>query len=330
MIGLIPHKNFKVSIIIPCYNSLGFIEATLKSVQKQSYQDIEIIVIDDGSTDGSFEFLSKINSSKFSLVKNTGKGACAARNHGLKLAQGDYIQFLDADDLLSPKKIENQVKLLQKYPNRISVCSTSHFYEEPQKGRVTDKGFMFSTDKPEDFLLKLYGADGQNHNMVQTSAWLTPRQIIDKIGFWNEELLKDQDGEFFCRAVMASKGVIYEPKALNYYRKHKKGSNIANNKAREYLQSQLKALDSKALQLKAFSDSQAYKNAFALQYKLLAIDAFPHFLDLHRSCIKRSKVYGGSNHLPVLGGHVVEVVKKTFGWRIAKALSYGLHKILKY
>ncbi|RRO24656.1 glycosyltransferase family 2 protein [Flavobacteriaceae bacterium 14752] len=317
-----------VSVIIPNFNGLPFLNETIRSVQKQSYEKLEVIIVDDNSTDDSLDFLNSIDDNRFSVYKNLGKGACAARNYGLELASGEYIQFLDADDLLSTDKIEKQVDLLKKYPNRVAVCSTMHFYDNPENGKIVDRDFMFSTNQPEDFLLKLYGGNGEHHNMVQTNAWLTPKSILNKVGKWDESLSKDQDGEYFCRVVLASEGVCYSAEALNYYRKHVGGSNIANQKQRKNIESQLKALNAKANHLKKFADSQVYKNAFALQYKLLAINAYPKFKDVYKIANQQSKTHGGSKHLPALGGRIIESIKQVFGWRLAKQVSYWIHKVI--
>ena len=317
-----------VSVIIPNHNSLAFIPETLESVFNQTYKSIELIIVDDGSTDGSYEYLAQQNEPSLKVVKNPSKGACAARNYGLRLAKGAFVQFLDADDILDTKKIEIQVRAINENIDSIAVCSTRHFYDSINNGKITDTGFLHTTDDTASFLLKLYGADGLTHNMVQTSAWLTPKALLDKAGPWDETLTKDQDGEYFCRVVATANKVIYTPEVLNYYRKHLGGQNIANQRQRMHVESQLKALEAKANHLKKLADSQAYKNAFALQYKLLAIDAYPQFKDVYKIAIQQSKTLGGSKHLPVLGGRIIESIKQVFGWRMAKQFSYWIHKII--
>ena len=316
----------KVSVIIPCFNSLQFIKETLDSVLKQSYPNIEIIVIDDNSTDGSFEYLQTMENENFQFVKNKSKGACAARNYGFELSSGDYIQFLDADDLLSVDKIEAQVKALKNQKNSIAVCNTKHFYSTIEYGKITDKDYLFTTFNTKSFLLNLYGANNLP-NMIQTSAWLTPRGLITIAGPWDESLSKDQDGEFFCRVVAKADQVIYVPKVLNYYRKHILGQNIANQKQRKHLESQLKATNSKIIQLKSLEHTDDFKSAFSLQYKLIAIDAFPEFKDLSKKAMANCTALGGNDHLPILGGKIIEMVKKVLGWQHAKSLSYWVHKI---
>ncbi|WP_179004962.1 glycosyltransferase family 2 protein [Winogradskyella forsetii] len=318
-----------VSVIIPNYNGLEFIKETLNSVFQQSHKEIEVIVVDDGSTDGSFEYLSKVDKPNFRLLKNPSKGACAARNYGLSLATGDYIQFLDADDLLDLNKIEAQLQQLSNDENKVAVCSTRHFYANPQNGVITDTPFLFSTNKPQDFLLKLYGSDGQNHNMVAQHAWLSPKSVIDSAGFWDENLIKDQDGEFFCRVVMASQGICYAENVLCYYRKHRQKSNISGGKSKNHLLSQLKSLNSKADQLLVTQDTQAYKNAMALQYRLIAIGAYPEFKSISKKALNLSNQFGGSLYVPVLGGRIIEFIKLCFGWRTAKSFSTFVHKLIK-
>lgn len=318
-----------VSIIIPNYNSLKYIKETLDSVFNQTYKNLEVIVIDDGSTDGSFEWIAKLNQPNLLLVKNTKKGACAARNHGLRLAKGDYIQFLDADDVLDLNKIQAQLQLLENEPSKVALCSTRHFYETIDVGVVTDTPFLYSTDSPGAFLLNLYGGDGTNHNMVAQHAWLTPKSVMDKAGFWNEDLVKDQDGEFFCRVAMASKGICFAEGVLCYYRKHRSVGSISSGKTEKHISSQLQSLNSKAEQLIGFKDTEAFKNAMALQYKIIAIDAYPKYQSIYKTAIQKVKHYGGSAYTPVLGGKLIESIKHLFGWRAAKAFSVFAHNYIK-
>ncbi|BAO76192.1 glycosyltransferase family 2 protein [Winogradskyella sp. PG-2] len=317
----------KVSVIIPLYNAMPFFKETIDSVLRQTQDNLELIVIDDGSTDGALEHLEALNLPNLIITSNKGKGACAARNYGFQLSSGDYIQYLDADDLLSETKIETQVNLLKNNPKSIAVCSTKHFYNTIDNGKITDRPFLESTNNPKELLLNLFGADGKTQNMVQTSAWLTPRTLIEEAGPWDERLKKDQDGEFFCRVVTKAENVLYSPTVLNYYRKHVGGSNIASQKKRIHLESQLKALNSKAKQFSGLEKTQAYNNAMALQYKVLAINAYPKFKDFAKVCLNRSSEYGGSKYLPVLGGRIIEIIKTILGWKIAKSFSYWVHKI---
>jgi len=314
-----------VSIIMPIYNAYPYLKDSLFSSLNQTYADLEIIVIDDGSNDGSIDYLNEINDNRLFVYKNDKKGACSARNLGLKKAKGEFIQFLDADDILSLDKIEKQVNLLQKHPNRIAVCSTVHFYEDHLNGTITDSKFLYSTDNADDFLLNLYGGDGCNFEMISPNAWLTPKKIINKAGFWDEELIKDQDGEYFCRVVIASDGVCYEPNVFSYYRKYSKGNSISSGRTKNHILSQLRSIESKENQLSKYKHSEKYKAAFGIQYKLIAIESYPQFLDIYKKAIHKSKSLKELDYLPILGGRIIETIKKIFGWRTAKSFSYFIH-----
>ncbi len=165
--------------------------------------------MDDGSTDNSLNVAKKFGNKAISVFHQENKGASAARNKGLSEAAGEFIQFLDADDLLSHDKIEEQVKLLINNPNKIAVCSTVHFNDgedhEQQLSSPHEDAFLLD-DKPVHFLINLWGGYADHGSMVSSNAWLTPKHIIEKAGLWNEQLTLDDDGEFFCRALLNSEG----------------------------------------------------------------------------------------------------------------------------
>ena len=144
-----------VTVVIPNYNSLKYIKTTLECIFNQTHKNLEIIVVDDGSTDGSYEFIESLNRPNLKLEKNPTKGACAARNHGLRLANGKYVQFLDADDLLDLDKIGAQVKLIESTEDKVVVCSTRHFYKSTEEGIITDASFLYDTNNPSEFLLNI-------------------------------------------------------------------------------------------------------------------------------------------------------------------------------
>ena len=118
--------NEKISIIIPTYNRANLITQSVQSVLNQTYKNIEIIVIDDGSTDNTQKIINKINDKRIRYIKfNKNNGASYARNIGIKIAQGKYISFQDSDDLLNNKKLEKQVKNLKKNKSCLDFCKFS-------------------------------------------------------------------------------------------------------------------------------------------------------------------------------------------------------------
>ncbi|MGJ8548649.1 glycosyltransferase family 2 protein [Winogradskyella wichelsiae] len=312
----------KVSIIIPLYNASEYLKETMHSVLSQSYTNIEIMVIDDHSTDDSFNKALEFQSNTIIVKRNKGKGACAARNYGFELSTGEYIQFLDADDILSSDKIEKQVEALNGSKTELAVCNTVHFSGKPEDGKCVDQAYVYSTTKPEEFFINLWGGYALPMHMIQTSAWLTPRALIEKVGFWNETLAKDQDGEFFARVGLQSSGIIYVPEVKNYYRKHSTGKNIASQKKEIHLNSIFKSTELKAEYLFSKTESEASKRAIATQYKHVAIDAWPQYKNIFYEAIAKCEALGGSPYNPVLGGKVIEIIKRVLGWQIAKSVAF--------
>jgi glycosyltransferase involved in cell wall biosynthesis len=324
-------KRPLVTVIMPAYNAGKFIRETLDSVIRQTWPCLEVFVIDDGSSDNTPDLAREYESGFLRVIEQKNSGACVARNKGLELSTGKYIQFLDADDVLSPDKIESQVKILEKYPEYIGVCPTVHFMngEDYLSMKPRDESYwIHDTDDPADFLLRLYGGDGERW-MVQTSAWLTPSTITRAIGPWNESLLLDQDGEYFARAVLASKG-IRTSGGINYYRRFSMGGNISAkaNKV-ENLRSALLALELKAEYLGAHTRSERFQQAMATLYQEIAINAYPQFPDLVAECEVKVIKSGKKPDIPVLGGKIIELTKRLFGWKAAKLLRKGIHTLLK-
>jgi len=318
-----------VSVVIPAYNSAKHIESTLVSVFNQSYPNIEIFVVDDGSSDDTISIVSKYVPEKVTLVSQKNGGACKARNTGLKLSNGKYIQFLDADDLLSTDKISEQVKEIELYPDHLAVCTTVHFSDgtDPYAEPLPDEShYLFNPSDIPEFLARLWGADGILW-MVQTSAWLSPASLIIKSGPWDESILLDQDGEFFTRVMLAGKG-IRMCRGVNYYRKFVYGSNVASRAHKpENLKSKLRALDLKSSYVLQRGDNPRLRQAIANQYMQIAGEAYPAFKDICKDALQKCKAQGQPPVIPVFGGKTIETVKFILGWKTARWLSYHLHKL---
>jgi glycosyltransferase involved in cell wall biosynthesis len=322
--------NPLVSVIIPAYKAEVFIAETLDSVKRQTYPAIEVFVVDDGSKDKTVAIARSYETGNLTVIEQKNSGACVARNRGLSMSRGKYVQFLDADDVLSPDKIEKQVEVLEKNPGYLGVSPTVHFMngEDYLKMAPREESFwIHDTDDPADFLVRLYGGDGERW-MVQTSAWLTPKTITDQIGPWNEKLLLDQDGEYFARAVLASRG-IRTTGGINYYRRFFHGGSISGkSNKKENLQSALLALNLKAEYLGKHNRSDRYQQAMATLYQEIAINAYPQFPDLVKICEEQVRKTGKRPAIPVLGGKLIEATRQLFGWKAAKTLRKRLHTIL--
>lgn len=171
--------------------------------------------MDDGSKDRTAEVARRFASKKVAVVTKENGGAAAARNHALQLSQGDYIQWLDADDLLAPDKIERQLAALPEADSgRILISSPwGYFHFRPRRARFIPTSLWHDLSPVEWLLRKM----GENLHM-QTATWLTSRELAEAAGPWDTRLLSDDDGEYFCRVLLASKGTRFVPEARLFYR----------------------------------------------------------------------------------------------------------------
>ena len=138
----------KISIITPCYNAAPYIANTIQSVQNQTISDWEMIIVDDGSSDNSVEIIQKIiaQDSRIKLIQKENGGSASARNMGLSVAQGEFIQFLDADDTISLDKLELQSNILEQKKMDV-VYSDFRIVNSDGTIRPTIKGYTFNLFK---------------------------------------------------------------------------------------------------------------------------------------------------------------------------------------
>jgi glycosyltransferase involved in cell wall biosynthesis len=205
-----------VSVLIPAHNAEPWIADAIRSALGQTWSRREIIVVDDGSTDATMAVAEQFSNQGVRVVTQTNSGASAARNTAIRLSQGDYIQWLDADDLLEPDKIATQIEALASCSSKRTLLSGAwgHFYYRTSKAEFSPSPLWHDLT-PVDWLLTKMG---QNHHM-QPATWLVSRELTEAAGPWDTRLWRDNDGEYFCRVVLASDGIRFVPDAKVYYRR---------------------------------------------------------------------------------------------------------------
>lgn len=195
-----------VSVIIPVYNAEQTICETLDSVFSQSHKNLQVIVVDDASTDGSLEKIKNYTDTRLEIIQLAVNGnICAARNCALDQAKGDYIAFLDGDDIWMPTKIEKQVAFLEKEPS-FGACFTwaeiidenscTHSLENPEIAWFHDVFHEGNRSHREWFMRLLTGG-----NFFCCSSSLVRAEIVRKIGKQNLILLQLQDFEYWIRVL---------------------------------------------------------------------------------------------------------------------------------
>jgi glycosyltransferase involved in cell wall biosynthesis len=310
-----------VSIIIPNYNGGKYISECLNSCIKQGSCVREIIVVDDNSSDNSLDVLKEYQKKWPELIRvytSPRKGACAARNFGFEHATGDFIQFLDSDDILGEGKIINQLHILLQHDQYQDILVHGKW------GRFRDNEEVYfwgphesiSKDlKPVDWLIA-------NH-MSGTHCWLIPRSLIEKGGGWDESLKRNQDGEFFSRLMLNASKVLYSEKAEVLYRSGVVSS-VSSTKNKDAAVSNLKAIQLIEQYIFSLEQSERARLTVANMYQSFVLEYYVAFPELTAAAQIRVKELGGST-VKLQGGHALQLLSKVVGWKQA----LNLKRLLK-
>lgn len=205
----------KVSAVIPNYNRETLIGETISNLLAQTLPPYEIIVVDDGSTDKSVEVIQSFGS-KVKLIQQPNSGPGAARNAGLQMATGDFVQFQDSDDLFSLNKLEAQAKVLDRTDADIVFSPWVKLKIEGQKVSLEDH-VLQQAMPPEETSLPCWWLRGWS---TVFQSLLFRRSFLNKVGFYRTDLMPSEDTEFFFRLLTSSPVVEFTGKALALYRLH--------------------------------------------------------------------------------------------------------------
>ena len=253
------------------------------------------------------------------------QGSCAARNAGFAYSKGSYIQYLDADDLLSAGKIEEQMKALQHCPaGSVASCPWGRFEQRPEDTVfISEK--VWKDMQPVDWLLTAWQGGG----MMQTACWLTPRHLIEQAGPWNESLKQNpiDDGEFFCRVLLQSSGIKYCDRAHVYYRTHP-GARVSGFSSRQAVQSVLDTYIAYETHIKACTLSPGVIRALVYNYAFFMYLYYNRFPDLSRIAEQRIRMLGAKS-IPLVGGKFFNKGASLIGFKsMLKLRSIVKHRIV--
>jgi glycosyltransferase involved in cell wall biosynthesis len=205
-----------VSAIIPNFNREGLIALTIENLLRQSLPPSEIIVVDDGSTDRSVEIIQSFGD-KIKLIRQTNQGPGAARNAGLRMATGDFIQFQDSDDLYSLNKLEVQARLLEQTGVDIAFSPWAKVRIENHSVSFENNQALQQQMPPQELPLACWWLRGWS---TVFQSLLFRRSFLQKVGFYRTDLMLGEDGEFFFRALTHEPTVAFSADALTLYRLH--------------------------------------------------------------------------------------------------------------
>ena len=212
-----------VSIIIPVYNSEKFIENCLKSIINQSYRNFEVIIVDDGSTDNSFRVSQSIieGDCRFKLFHKENGGVSSARNYGLKNISGEFITFIDCDDIVNVMYIESLVENIQRY--NADICISAFYKTNVPANFQAAREMSLEVKGKEVFNSSLFSAAETIENMIfrddfkwEVCGKLFRKDLINDLFFDESEILFE-DFTFTCKALANVSKVVFVPLQMYYY-----------------------------------------------------------------------------------------------------------------
>jgi len=208
----------KVSIVLPCYNAEAHLHRSLDSLFAQTHPDLELIAVDDGSTDATADLLrsaAQRSPFPFTTISQANAGACAARNAGLKLSSGDYIQFMDADDRLLPEKVAHHAAAALRLGLPDVLVGSARMHAPDGTLKQTD------IQQPMD---REPWIDLARHRLGGTPNNLWKRDSVLKVGGWNEGLRSSQEYDLLFRLLKEGARLGYDAEPLTEIHERPGGS----------------------------------------------------------------------------------------------------------
>lgn len=308
-----------VSVITPCYNAEKYIREMLISLLEQTYENIEIIIVNDGSTDNSEKIIKTFNDNRIQYYYQQNKGQCAALNYGFSKSSGDYIKFYDADDVLDKNVIEGQVDSLKSSDYKdISFIEWRRFYNNilPEQIDHSDQHTIHRDCTPLEFLTYT-----GNMPMVQCGFWLIPRGLLLKSGLWDERLSLINDTEFFTRLLPYAGCLRFSIEGFTYYRSNHNSNTLSADFSEKGIKSALLSIDLMADWMLKTENSARIKKIIANSYTMILEWAYPKHINLSKTIEERLKAFPKKYVQHSKSGNIYNVLLKIVGWKPAVHLS---------
>ncbi len=285
---------FLVSILIPAFNAQSTLRDTLRSAIGQTWHPKEIIVVDDGSNDDTGAIAKEFAAKGVMVVPQSHEGAAAARNKAFSASSGDCIQWLDADDLLAPDKIEQQMHALDRCSDRAVLSgSWGHFWHRPSRAEFRPTS-LWCDLAPLDWLIRKM----EENVYMQPATWLVPRRLTEAAGPWDTRLAVDDDGEYFCRILLLADQVCFVPAARVFYRQHVTGSLSHIGFSQTKVEAQFLSMRMIIEHVRSVEDSVRVRRACIQYIQNLSMTFYPERPDLLSKAAQIARELGGELQSP--------------------------------
>ena len=312
-----------VSILIPAYNAQEWIAGTIRSAIEQTWPRTEIIVVDDGSKDRTVEVARQFGAQGVHVVTQKNQGASAARNKAFSLCHGDYIQWLDADDLLAPDKISRQMEVVAQGLSSRTLLSSAwgRFMYRPSRIRLIPTS-LWSDLTPQQWLLHKM----DENVFMQTATWLVSRELTEAAGPWDTRLLGDDDGEYFCRVLLASDGVRFVRDATVYYRCFHFNSLSYIGRFPEKVDAHWTSMKLHIQYLRSLGDTPRARAACIQFLRDSMIYFYPDQPHILKQANQLAEELGEALGVPYVSWKYAWIVR-LFGWDVTKEVQHQIRKV---
>jgi glycosyltransferase involved in cell wall biosynthesis len=300
-----------VSVLIPTFNSESTIEETLDSVKNQTYKNLEVHIVDDGSNDRTLEIVEKNLDDRTTSSIQENAGAAAARNKAFENSCGRYVFFLDSDDIICPTHIEALLGMIEGCDDAIAFGQWDRFNKCSNEAQFPERPTNRSMDGPSWLLL-----NWQKIDMMQCGTFLLPRNLVEIHGGWNPAFSQNEDFEFFARIFSNCNGMHYAPDARLYYRSVFRQS-VSQRRDRQAIESTFRAFDLGTSHLLRVRDTPEARAACADIFQRFIYDQYPFNVVLRRRAADRVRRYGGASAVPK-GPPGFHKLRPLLGWKIAR------------
>jgi len=303
-----------VSILIPAYNAERWIADTIRSALAQTWPRTEIIIVDDGSRDQTLRVARHFASKNVSVVTQENQGASAARNRAFELCQGDYIQWLDADDLLAPEKVAKQMGAAGEFESKRTLLSSAWGYFIYSRNRAKFVPTPLWCDlAPIDWLIRKIGQNLQ----MPPATWLVSRELTQAAGLWDSRLSFDDDGEYFCRVILASDAIRFVPEAKVFYRVSGFGSLSSMDLSDDKLASLFLSMQLHIDYVRSLEDSDTVRAACLSYLQMRFMRFYPERVTVVKQLQQLAATLGGRLEVPQLSWKY-SWMQKILGWMLTK------------
>lgn len=313
-----------VSVLIPAFNAASWIGECIRSALQQTWHRIEVIVVDDGSTDRTAAVAENFARNGVRVIRQKNGGASSARNTALSEARGDYIQWLDADDILFPDKIERQLRVAQSLselsPESLLLmsCGWGRFYQCSRLARYTPDA-LWTSLQPTEWLYRKV-----NENLwLPPECWLVSRRLSELAGPWDEQLFRDNDGDYFNRVVVRAKGIQFVPDASVLHRFGVPGISSNFTLDRRKLESLATSLLRHVDLLLSLENSTRTRSACLRLLDRWMVYFYPEERELVSRLAAKEQELGGQFVEPMLERKYAWL-RHALGWRLTKRLRWTL------